>query len=223
MKEASSAREPKILRNAPPEGALLTPLPEPAGSGTRKRRGQSKPRRRTDSGESSTPLSGRASLAGGPRPYGMRHPSTDLPAVLRLTPRIAPGRSPSTPFSARPARGLGRCLFEPPRCAGKRADRPEGKSSRKTPTPSRPFAAWERPRGRRPAPDDWRPLREAIARGPTAATRRSLLPQSFLEYTRRSNQGNRTPVNPTLSRTDARVKELGDRRNRKIKQSRKFL
>jgi hypothetical protein len=59
--------------------------------------------------------------------------STDPPAAPRLTPRIAPGRSPNAPFGQQAARGPSRCLSDPPHCAGKRADRPEGKSSRKTP------------------------------------------------------------------------------------------
>jgi hypothetical protein len=61
--------------------------------------------------------------------------STDPPAAPRLTPRIAPGRSPNAPFGQQAARGPTRCLSDPPHCAGKRADRPEGKSSRKTPDP----------------------------------------------------------------------------------------
>jgi hypothetical protein len=50
-------------------------------------------------------------------------------------PRIAPGRSPNAPFGQQAARGPTRRLSDPPHCAGKRADRPEGKSSRKTPDP----------------------------------------------------------------------------------------
>jgi hypothetical protein len=72
--------------------------------------------------------------------------STDPPAAPRLTPRIAPGRSPNAPFGQRAARGPTRCLSDPPHCAGKRADRPEGKSSRKTPDPHPDHLPHERTR-----------------------------------------------------------------------------
>ena len=84
-----------------------------------------------DSGESPTPRLDRLPR-GSPRPMEDLHPSTGPPAAPRLTPRIAPGRSPNAPFGERLARRLIRCLSNPPHCAGKRADRPEGKSSRKT-------------------------------------------------------------------------------------------
>ena len=62
--------------------------------------------------------------------------------IFQPTPGGAPAHTPDhsrtepkRPFGQRSARGLSRCLPDPPHCAGKRADRPEGKSLRKTPDP----------------------------------------------------------------------------------------
>ena len=149
--------------------------------------------------------------------------STDPPAAPRLTPRIAPGRSPNAPFGQQAARGPTRCLSDPPHCAGKRADRPEGKSSRKTPDlPSRPFTARAYSHGRRPAPDDWRPLREAIARGLHEATP-AILAFARLPWMHRSpTKGTEVLDNPTLTRTMVTLRELDHRRNKKVKYSRKI-
>ena len=150
--------------------------------------------------------------------------STDPSAAPQLTPRIAPGRSPNAPFGQRAARGPTRCLSDPPHCAGKRADRPEGKSSRKTPdSPLRPFTARANPHGRRPTPDDWRPLREAIARGLHEATSAILALAKPPWMHRSPTKGTEALGNPTLTRTIITLKELGYARNKKVKYSRKFL
>ena len=131
MREASGARDRDPPQRAP-EGALLTPL----GAGRLRHVQAAGPSIQpvvADSGESPTPSAG--SPRGSPSPMEDLPLSTDPPAAPRLTPRIAPGRSPNAPFGQQAARRPTRCLFDPPHCAGKRADRPEGKSSRKTPDP----------------------------------------------------------------------------------------
>ncbi len=176
-----------------------------------------------DSGESPTPRLDRLPC-GSPSPMEDLHLSTDPPAAPRLTPRIAPGRSPNAPFGQRSARRLFRCLFDPPHCAGKRADRPEGKSSRKTlDPPFRPFTARANSHGRRPALDDWRPLREAIAHGlPAAAPATSAFAESPRMH-RSPAKGTEVLGNPALTRTIITLKELDHARNKKVKYSRKFL
>jgi hypothetical protein len=128
-----------------------------------------------------------------PRPYG---DSASFNRPVGGTPTHTPDRSGTEPkCSFRPAAGP-RASPLPVRSAALRREvngSTARQASRKTqPSPSRSFAVWERPHGRQPAPDDRRPLREAIARGLSATTRRSSLSRSSLERTRRFNQENRT-------------------------------
>jgi len=136
-----------------------------------------------DSGESPTPRLDRLPR-GSPSPMEVLRLSTDPPAAPRLTPRIAPGRSPNAPFGQRLARRLSRRLSDPPHCAGKKADRPEGKSSRKTLDPHTGRLPHERTRtggGRRrtigapcgrqsPADCTERPRRSSLSRSPPGCT-----------------------------------------------------
>ena len=116
--------------------------------------------------------------------------------------------------------GLAHRLSDPPHCAGKRADRPEGKSSRKTPDPPpRPFTGRANPHGRRPTPDDWRPLREAIARGLHKATPATSALAEFPWMHRSPAKRTEVLSNPTLSRTIVSLRELDYSRKKKIKQS----
>ena len=89
--------------------------------------------------------------------------------------------------------------------------------------PYRPFTARANPHGRRPAPDDWRPLREAIARGLHEATSAILALAKPPWMHRSPTKGTEALDNPTLTRTIVTLKELGYARNKKVKYSRKFL
>jgi hypothetical protein len=113
-----------------------------------------------------------------------------------------------------------RSLSDPPHCAGRRADRPEGESSRKKPgPPSRLLAARACPRARRTTPDDWRPLREAIARGLSHVT---LVIFAFAKppwMYRSPAKGTKEPDSPTLSRTVANLKKFLSTCNEKNKYS----
>jgi len=89
--------------------------------------------------------------------------------------------------------------------------------------PPRPFTAREYSHGRRPAPDDWRPLREAIARGLHEATPATSALAEFPWVHRSPAKRTEVLSNPTLSRTIVSLRELDYSRKKKIKQSRKFL
>src|SRR5262249_49315956 len=134
MREASGATEPKILRDAPREGALLTPL----GAGRlryRRSGGTSDPTRRSGLWRIPNSVGWTGSLSGALVLWRVRA----FQPTLGDAPTHTPDRSrtePKRPFGQRSARGLSRCLPDPPHCAGKRADRPEGKSLRKTPDPT---------------------------------------------------------------------------------------
>ena len=198
---------------------LLTPLLEPAGSGTRERRGSTQP-----VGAERTLANPQLRMVwfglprGSPDPMEIMPLSTDPPAAPRHLSRIAPGPSPSAPFGQRPARRLGSL---PVRSAALRREE-SGSTGRQVVTkdahsPSRPFTAWERPRGRRSAPNDWRPLREAIARGSLQLLGDLRFRKAPKNVPEGSPEGTEKSINPTLSRTGTRVKELGCRRNRKVK------
>lgn len=149
--------------------------------------------------------------------------STDPPAAPRLTPRIAPGRSPNAPFGQRLARRLSRRLSDPPHCAGKRADRPEGKSSRKTPDPHPDRLPHERTRtggGRR------RTIGAPCGRQSPADSRSgpAILAFAKLPWMHRSSTKRTEALgNPTLTRTMVSLEELDHRRNKKVKSWEKFL
>lgn len=89
--------------------------------------------------------------------------------------------------------------------------------------PFRPFTVRAYSHGRRPEPDDWRPLREAIARGLHGATP-AILALAKLPWMHRSPPKETEALdNPTLTRTIATLGELVHGRNKKVKYSRKFL
>lgn len=176
-----------------------------------------------DSGESPTPIGWPGSLAGAspygmqgiPRPTRRRHPDTH-PGSLRdaaqmhLSAYDRPENRPPLVRSAALRREVG-------------GSTGEQAVARNALPPSRPLGVRECPHGRRPSPDDRRPLREAIARGlPFATPATSAFAKSF--WVHRSS-ARRTDVigNPTLSRTAVNSKEACDCRNRKRKQGRKFL
>jgi len=102
-------------------------------------------------------------------------------------PTVAPDRSRAEPkrtFRPQPARRLAEA------CPIRRTAQGRGRINRKASLremkpgpPSRPLAARGCPRDRRPAPDDWRPLREAIARGLRPLPRRPSLSRSPLGCT----------------------------------------
>jgi hypothetical protein len=124
-----------------------------------------------DSGESPTPSAGSGSLAGAlalwvARPFQPAHRRCPDPHPGSLqdgaqTLFSVNGWPESCPVAypiRRTAQGRGRI------------DRKAGRRERRQP-PFRPFAERASSHGRRPAPDDWRPLREAIARNSSAPIR----------------------------------------------------
>lgn len=176
-----------------------------------------------DSGESPTPIGWPGSLAGA-SPYGK-------PGISRPTRR----RHPDThPGSLRDGAQLHLSAYDrpegqPPPVRSAALRREECGSTgeqavmRDALPPFRPLGVRECPHGRRPTPDDRRPLREAIARGSPFATPAT---SAFAEspWVHRSS-ARRTGMigNPTLSRTTVNSKERPAARNKKVAQRRRFL
>ena len=169
-----------------------------------------------DSGESPTPIGWPGSLAGA-SPYGTH--GTSQPTRRRYP--------DSHPGSLRDGAQIHLSAFDRPesrpplvRSAALRREvsgsTGEQAVARNALPPFRPLGVRECPHGRRPTPDDRRPLREAIARGlPFATPATSAFAKTF--WVHRSS-ARRTDVigNPTLSRTMVNLKERHDARNKKV-------
>jgi len=176
-----------------------------------------------DSGESPTPRLDRLPR-GSPSPMGSSAPF-NRPAGG--APTHTPDRSRTEP--KRTFRSTARPKAHPLPVRSAALRREEGGSTgRQVVTkdarpPFRPFIVRAYSHGRRPAPDDWRPLREAIARGLHGATP-AILAFAKLPWMHRSpTKGTEVLGNPTLTRTSLTLKELDYARNKKVKYPRKYL
>jgi len=160
------------------------------------------------------------SLAGAASPMEVLLSSTHLPGGAPTTVPDLSGAKPRRTFRPQPARGpVEACPIRRTAQGRGRINRKASLHEVKPGPPSRSLAARACPRDRRPAPDDWRPLREAIARGPSNATSATF---AFAKppWTHR-NAAKRTEklASPTLSRTVVNLKKFLPGCNEKSKYS----